>query len=238
MPYGQIYDKYGTPHDEEDQLFFSHAKSKPCMKCDSPSTIIPVIYCLMAKQVTWVEITIKITSIPISHCLWMMILLESLLIWTICSAPTICCNMPKFVVVVALYLMHQRNKITLLPLKSNGVAMIISRRKRSFECRCSLIFSYLLLLFLVFLLLVLLLLIRFLDLLLVSLVFTFVFGIVCYRFLGLFFVVFTCVQTRLTLLKSKTRFIKWLSLDLKKTIQFHHSLLHLSFLSQGSHFRF
>ena len=139
--------------------------------------------------------------IPFDQPPLLLIMLQHLLIRCICSAPAVSCNMPKIVTVVALYLMHQRNKRTFLPLKSNGASMIISRSKISVECRCSLIFSSLLL--------VLLFATWLLDLFLVSLVLTFFVGIVCYSFLGLLFVIFSCVQTRITLLKSKTRFIQW-----------------------------
>ena len=73
----------------------------------------------------------------------------------------------------------------------------------------NILFLDLLLVLVAFLLQVLLFIIRLLDLLLLSLDLTFVTDIVCYRFLRLFFDIFTCMQTRLTLFKSKTRFIQW-----------------------------
>ena len=108
--------------------------------------------------------------------------------------------MPKFVIVVTFYFMHKKNEGTLVPLEFYKYVMIFSWCKIFSKCRSSLIFSSLLLVFLLD---------RLLVLLLVSLILTLVVVIVYYKFLGFFFVVFTNIQTRLTLLKSNTRFIQW-----------------------------
>jgi len=83
------------------------------------------------------------------------------------------------------YIMQKRNKRTLIPLKLYKYVMIISRRKRSYECRCSR-FSSLLLVFLRDLLLFLLS-FPLMDLLLVSLNLTFAASIIFYTFLWFFF---------------------------------------------------
>lgn len=151
------------------------------------------------------------------------------LFWSIHYAPTIIRNIQKFVIVVTFYIMHKRKKRTSIPLKPYKSSMIIYRRKGFFECRISLRFYFRLLVLLLDWLLVLLH---------VSLVLTLVDGTVCYRFLGFFFIVCSCMQTILALFKSKIRFIQWWSLDLKQTIQGHDALLHISLLSQGHHFSF
>lgn len=104
----------------------------------------PTIHYLMAKQVTWVIITIKIIVIHVSHSPWMLELLESLLIWCIWSIRLIFYNMPKLVTVVILYIMHKRNKWTLIPLESNWAPTVIFRSKRSSESRWSLRFYFVL----------------------------------------------------------------------------------------------
>ena len=122
--------------------------------------------------------------IHIVQSAWPLILLQALLIRSICSSHTISCNMPKLVTIVTLYLMNKRNKRNLFPLKFYKYFMILSWRKGSFKCRCSLRFYFLMLLVLL------------LDLLLVllhiSFVRTLVDGIIFYKILG-FFVIFSCM---------------------------------------------
>lgn len=88
----------------------------PCMQCASPPLVRPVIYCLMAKQVTWVIITIKTTIIVISQYPWLLKSLQALLIWFIHFSPRVGCNMSILVTTLVLYLIHQRKKMNLFPL--------------------------------------------------------------------------------------------------------------------------